>query len=95
MLNAKDLKDGCRLLFSMELEKRRYELGYMPHGEAPYLTWEVVCAKPTEQYMRSRFYSMDAALHDLERRIVSAVQERITGFSYQDGVRIHGRNPER
>lgn len=81
MFNAMDVKDGCKLLFSMELDERRYELGYMPHAEVPYLTWEVGSQKPTEQYMRSRFYTLDAALGDMQERITKAVQERIAGFA--------------
>ena len=83
ILNTQDEKSGCKLLFTLTFEKRQYELGYMPGAEQPYITWSVSRKAPSQHHMRRYFYSMDAALSDLQQRIVEALQERVAAFANQ------------
>ncbi len=85
LLNMQDEQSGCKLLLTLTFEGRQYEMGYMQGAEQPYITWTASRKAPFQRYMRRYFYSMEAALIDLQQRVVEDVQERITAFANQHG----------
>ena len=85
LLNTQDEKNGCKLLFTLAVEGMQYELGHTPGMEQPYITWAVSAKAPTQHYMRLYFYTLDAALADLQQRIGEALHEKMTAFANQHG----------